>query len=313
MRALLLLCIATILILPTEESSVADHNVFFSSKSAFYEVMKDDKAFGVAGNITFWIASKVPFIRNSFQEGEYVLKKGEKAISFLSKIMKGEALIRKITIPEGYTVKMIVEKLNNTDSLTGEITEIPEEGSLFPSTYHYRRNDSRANLINKMKAKMDSVIKQVFQNAEPGVVRDTIIMASIVEREAKLSSEKPLMASVFKNRINTGMRLQSDPTVIYALSNGYGRIAKPLSRSDLKTDSVYNTYKYKGLPPGPICCPSLDSIDAVLNPAETDFLYFILTEDKTSHKFCKEYKDHLENVNRVRRINKEMGKARKPG
>jgi UPF0755 protein len=304
------MCFLTVFVPPLKKSSTADHNIFFASKAGFYEVMKKDKAFGPIGNITFWIASKLSFVRNRIQEGEYLVKRGERAITLMSKVINGKALVRKITIPEGYTVKMIIEKLNNTDSLAGEITETPQEGSLFPSTYYYRRNSSRTSLIDKMKTKMNSVIKQVFQSADPSFVRDSIIMASIIEKETKLSSEKPIIASVFKNRMNIGMRLQSDPTVIYAMSDGYGKIDKPLSRENLKIDSAYNTYKHKGLPPGPICCPSIESIDAVLNSAETNFFYFALTEDHISHKFFKEYEKHVANVNRVRRIN-NTNKARK--
>lgn len=280
-----------------QQSTIPDHNVFISDKESMYEDIKNDRAFGRA--TAFFITSIIPQIKNKFNRGEYLIKRQDSAYSIIIKIITGDMVIRKMTIPEGYTVQMIVEKLNNQDSLIGEIKDMPEEGALFPSTYFYKKNDTKISIIKKMKNQMESITKKLFNQKQLQnkiFINKTMIMASIIEKESKNIKERSLISSVFKNRLEKNMRLQSDPTIIYAMSKGYGKITRQLTRADLFFQSPYNTYRNKGLPPTPICCPSKESIIAALNPASTNFLYFVATPDNEAHVFAKEYTEHLKNI-----------------
>ncbi|MDR2074824.1 MAG: endolytic transglycosylase MltG [Holosporales bacterium] len=281
-----------------QESTRETHNIFFTNGNNLYETIKEDGSFG--NGAVFFLLEKIPALNRRIYTGEYVINRHETVYSFISRMFQGDTVIRKITIPEGYTVQMIVEKLNNEDSLKGVIENISEEGSLFPSTYFYKKNDSKNSIIQKMKGEMEKVIRELFSKKTKEYIRDTIIMASIIEKETKTAKERPFVASVFKNRIKKNMRLQSDPTVIYALSNGYGKIDHPLTRNELLFNSPYNTYRNKGLPPSPICCPSKESIISALNPANTDYLYFV-AENDDSHIFSSDYKIHVKNIQGIKK------------
>lgn len=283
-----------------QQSSLPDHNIFISGKVNLYDEIKTDKSF--ENPTIFFIFSLIPQLRNQINKGEYSVAKGEYLYSVMIKMLTGDTVTRKITFPEGYTVRMIVEKLNNESNLSGEIKEIPEEGSLFPSTYFYKKNDAKQSIIDKMQTQMDIVIKQLFHTQNKEEIKKIIILASIIEKESKNSNERSLIASVFYNRLAKGMRLQSDPTVIYGISNGYGKIDRLLTRKDLWHKSQYNTYRNNGLPPTPICCPSKESLAAALNPTKTDFLYFVATASNEAHIFTKEYREHLQNI-KLRKIN----------
>lgn len=280
-----------------QRSSAPTHNVWFAKQEAFGENMKADASYSYP--LPFVLLSNIPFFKKRIVTGEYILTAGETAYSFIVKILTGEVTIRKITFPEGFTVQMIVEKLNNEKALVGEVTQMPEEGSLFPSTYFYKRGDLRDEVIQNMKATMERKKQELFTAAQlqsSKFIADIITMASIIEKESHVHQERPLIASVFYNRLEKNMRLQSDPTVIYAISKGYGKIDHPLTRKELWFESPYNSYRNKGLPPGPICCPSEESIKAALFPAKTNFLYFVVNEDNTRHYFTDDYKQHLANI-----------------
>lgn len=277
-----------------QRSVLPDHNVFITNNANLYDDMKNDKSFGQA--TAFFVVDKIFSIKRRVHKGEYFIAHGESAYSLLGKMIRGDTVTRKITIPEGYTVKMVIEKLNNDENLSGNIEEIPEEGSLFPSTYFYKKNDTRISIIQKMRTQMNMLISKLLKNQSVEKIKEVMIISSIIEKETRNSEERSLIASVFKNRLEKNMRLQSDPTVIYAMSDGYGKIDHLLTRKDLFYQSPYNTYRNSGLPPTPICCPSKESIIAVLNPASTDYLYFVATPDNQGHVFTKEYKEHLKNV-----------------
>jgi UPF0755 protein len=281
-----------------QESSRETHNIYIANRSTLYETISRDGSFG--SGAVFFLLEKIPPLARRVYTGEYTINNRETVYSFISRMFQGDTVIRKIIIPEGYTVQMIIEKLNNEDSLRGVIEKIPEEGSLFPSTYFYKKNDNRNSIIQKMKNEMERVIRELFPKKTEKYIRDTIIMASIIEKETRVARERPLIASVFKNRIKKNMRLQSDPTVIYALSNEYGKIDHPLTRRELLFESPYNTYRNKGLPPSPICCPSRESIMSVLNPTETNYLYFVAKNDD-SHVFTNDYEAHVRNIREIRK------------
>jgi UPF0755 protein len=190
------------------------------------------------------------------------------------------------------------------------VAEIPAEGTLLPETYSYQRGDSCNDLIGRMKAAMQHAIDELWPARTPGLpfadAQEAVILASIVEKETGLAAERPLVASVFVNRLVDGMPLQSDPTVIYAITQGRGKLDRQLLRSDWQIESPYNTYVARGLPPGPIANPGRAAIAAVLDPAKTDYLYFV-ANGTGGHAFAVTLDEHNRNVEAWRRIRDGQG------
>ncbi|MDR1234058.1 MAG: endolytic transglycosylase MltG [Holosporales bacterium] len=274
-----------------ETSNVADHSIFFTRDENIYDVIKKDKSFKVG--LLFFIANSIDYIRRRMQTGEYIVHYNETAISVLQKVFNGNNITHKITIPEGLTTQMIVEILNKNDLLMGEIKEIPEEGSIMPSTYFYKFHDTKESIIIKMKNQMTQIISRIQrQNSTNLSMKEILILASIIEKEVKLEEELELVSSVFHNRLRKKMRLQSCPTVIYSISNGYGKINRKLTKEDTSFKGPFNTYRVAGLPPTPICCPGEKAINAAMNPKHTNFLYFVLSPDYKHHYFSIDYKTH---------------------
>ncbi len=252
-----------------------------------------DGSFGKA--VSFGIISYIPFIRDMINRGEYEIHYGETSISLIYRMISGDTITRKITFPEGMTTKMIVQKLYETDSLRGDVKDIPDEGSLMPDTYFYKKGDSREDIIQKMKNEMQNFIQKNLKNKTKKEIEKIMIIASIIEKETSIDEERALISSVYNNRLKINMRLQSCPTVIYALSNGYGKIDHKLNKNDLFFKSPYNTYRNNGLPPSPICCPGRKSILASMKPSNTNFLYFVADPNTHHHSFSKDYEQHIKN------------------
>ncbi len=210
-----------------------------------------------------------------------------------------------LTIPEGLTARQIAAVVAQADAATGSAGAIAE-GSVLPQTYDYERGTDRAALVDRAKAAMEKVVQAAWANRAPGLPlaspRDAVILASIVERETAKPEERAHVASVYLNRLRQGMRLDADPTVIYAVSDGAGVLDRPLSKADLRRDEPYNTYRVAGLPPGPICSPGRDAIEAVLHPLESDDLYFV-ADGSGGHVFSRDYADHDAAVARWRSLN----------
>lgn len=248
-----------------------------------------------------------------FKAGEYEFTSGLSTYAIAGKIARGEVLQRKITIPEGYTVGDVMRVLQATETLSGEIAAPPQEGRLLPETYAYIRGDSRQSVMNRMVAGMDAAITKIWA-ARPADCplkspAEMLTLASIVEKETGVAAERPMVASVFLNRLKVGMKLQSDPTVIYAMTKGLTPLDRPLTTRDLeKTDSPYNTYMYAGLPPGPIANPGLSSLQAVITPASTNYFYFV-ADGTGGHAFATTLKQHNDNVAKWRRLNAATPKA----
>jgi len=220
-------------------------------------------------------------------------------------IASGRTVQLEITIPEGLTSQQVVERLLADERLTGEIATLPPEGSLLPETYFIDRGSERQALIDRMAAAMDATLAELWAARADGLPLETreeaLILASIIEKETAEADERDLVASVFVNRLNRGMPLQTDPTVIYALTEGSGSLGRPLLRSDLEVQSPYNTYLVDGLPPGPIANPGRAAIAAALNPAESDFLYFV-ADGTGGHAFARTLDEHNRNAAEWRRI-----------
>ncbi|MBT5675851.1 MAG: endolytic transglycosylase MltG [Rhodospirillaceae bacterium] len=226
-------------------------------------------------------------------------------------VRAGKALQYRLTIPEGLTSAEIVRLLESAEALDGVVAEIPPEGALLPETYQYRRGDSRTDMIDRMQAGMHSLIAELWPNRAENLPFETpeqaLVLASIVEKETALAAERRQVAGVFVNRLRKGMHLQSDPTVIFAVTGGTAPLERPLSKADLALDSPFNTYRHKGLPPRPIAHPGRDSLAAVLNPEPTDALYFV-ADGSGGHVFADTLAAHNKNVARWRKLQKERAK-----
>lgn len=219
-------------------------------------------------------------------------------------IVRGKTVARQVTLPEGITSREAVARVRDAAGLTGLIETVPPEGSLLPETYHYRWGDARTAVLARMQTAMDELLAKLWPERDPGLPiaskRDAVTLASIVEKETAAPGERALVAGVFVNRLERGMRLQSDPTVRYALArngrDGSGR----LTQAALDLDDPYNTYTHDGLPPGPIANPGRKALRAVLHPAETDYLYFVADGDG-GHQFAETLAEHNANVAEWRR------------
>ncbi len=241
--------------------------------------------------------------------GEYrftPLMSGEEVAKMLH---DGRAVVYRLTFAEGMTSRQIAEILRATDVLEGDITTIPPEGSLLPETWHFSRGDHRADVLDRMQKAMSQTLDTLWQNRAPNLPlksrEEAVILASIVERETGLAKERPLVAAVFLNRLRKGMRLQSDPTVVYGLSDGAGTLGRPIRRSDLDNPHAWNTYQKDGLPPTPIANPGRASLEAVLHPADSDALYFV-ADGTGGHVFARTLDQHNANVRQWRKIEKEQ-------
>ena len=207
-----------------------------------------------------------------------------------------------LTIPEGLTAAAIADLVGGAEALDGDVA-VPEEGAVLPQTYAYERGALRQTVLARAEAAMRRTLQQAWRARDPSIGLATpeqaLVLASIVERETGRAEERPHVAAVFLHRLRLGMKLQSDPTVLYGASGGLGSLDRPLSRADLERDDPYNTYRIDGLPPGPICSPGVASLDAVLHPEPTADLYFVADGDG-GHAFSASLKDHERNVQAYR-------------
>jgi UPF0755 protein len=241
--------------------------------------------------------------------GDYAIEARAPMRDVLDTLIEGDAILYQVTIPEGWTSQQIVERLRETEELTGEITEIPPEGSLMPDTYRFARKTERSDIIAQMRQAQEKFMEKVWPSRDPGLPFDTrkeaLILASIVEKETGLADERSKVAAVFVNRLRKGMRLGSDPTIIYGLVGGRGSLGRPIYRSEITQETPYNTYVIKGLPPTPIANPGRAAIEAVLKPTETDALYFV-ADGTGGHVFAKTLAEHNRNVAEWRKIEKRI-------
>jgi UPF0755 protein len=215
----------------------------------------------------------------------------------------GRPVQHRLTIPEGVPSARVAALLAGADGLRGDV-EVPAEGSVLPQTYAYEWGMTRASVLARAQVAFRQALAQAWAARAPDVPLQTpqeaVVLASIVERETAVARERPLVARVFYNRLRLGMRLQSDPTVIYGASGGSGILPRGLSRSDMEQGlAPYSTYASAGLPPGPICNPGLSSIEAVLHPAVSAALYFV-ADGSGGHAFADSLAEHNQNVRRIR-------------
>jgi len=222
----------------------------------------------------------------------------------------------RVTLAEGVTSWQVVDSLKRAEFLTGEIAEVPPEGSLAPDSYEVERGADRATLLSEMAARQVAVMEELWAQRAEGLPYDTpeeaMIMASIVEKETSVPEERRRVAAVFVNRLEQGMRLQTDPTVIYGVTKGEGVLGRGLRQSELRRETPWNTYVIDGLPPTPIANPGRLSIEAALNPEDSDYLYFV-ADGTGGHAFARTLAEHNENVARWRQIERERGQEGEGG
>jgi UPF0755 protein len=242
----------------------------------------------------------------SLRAGEYKFGAGMSEEQVMRMLLSGATVAHRITVPEGYTTAQILRLVSAAEGLVGELPpDTPGEGKLLPETYFYTRGETRFTMINRMADGMQQAVQKLWAQRAADLPYDTIdkalTLASIVEKETSSPTERAHIAGVFVNRLRHGMPLQSDPTVIYAVTNGSGPLGRPISSADLQVKSPYNSYLFKGLPPGPICNPGLAAIQAVLHPLATKDLYFV-ADGTGGHAFAATLAEHNKNVAAWRKI-----------
>ncbi len=259
----------------------------------------------------FKLLKKIYYKDSFFKHGEYKFTKEITPLQVIEKLISGKSLVHKIFIPEGLMVNEILTIIQEEERLEGKIIENIPEGYLMPSTYHYSRGDKRQKIIFMMKEAMsreiDKAMAQLPTNSPIKNRKDLLTLASIVEKEAGNDEERSMIAGVFINRLNKGMKLQADPTVAYAVTLGEYKLSRSLTKKDLSIESAYNTYHMHGLPQGPICCPGKKSIMAVVNPSQTKALYFVV-DGSGGHVFSNNFAEHNKHVQNYRQRQKDQQK-----
>lgn len=255
----------------------------------------------------FKLYYKLRYEGQPFVAGEYIVPSRATPDQIIQLFVAGEVVERRVTILEGQTVHQVLEQLAEVEGLEAPIIGPFKEGSFFPDTYYYHYGDSAMELIyrmqNRMKRKARIIWRKYKENGSGHLktIDELITLASLIEKETYQDQERALVASVFYNRLKKGMRLQTDPTVIYAASGGKGYLGRRIRRSELRAQHPYNTYRNYGLPPGPIANPSLDSLEAAAFPAVSGY-YFFVANGKGGHWFSKTYKEHKQNVKKYRKL-----------
>lgn len=247
-------------------------------------------------------------VQNKLKAGEYEIPKQSSMRQVIDRLLEGKSILHSLPFPEGMTSQQLVDRMNALETLTGEITEIPAEGSMLPDTYRFTRGMDRTELIKRMQTAQDKFIDKLWNQRQADLPIKTkaeaLTLASIVEKETGVAGERPHIAGVFMNRLNQGIRLQSDPTIIYGLVGGVGKLGRGIRRSEIDRHTPYNTYQIDGLPPTPIANPGRAAIEAVLNPKATDDIYFV-ADGTGGHIFAKTLKEHNANVRNWRQIEKK--------
>lgn len=238
--------------------------------------------------------------------GEYKFGAGMSPEQVMHMLVSGATYARRVTIPEGYTTAQALKLVAGAEGLVGEMPQVaPGEGRLLPETYFYTRGEKRTVMVHRMADAMQRSLTKLWAERAADLpyasIDEALVLASIVEKETSLPVERSRIAGVFVNRLRRAMPLQSDPTVIYIAANGQGTLGRDISLADLQAKNPYNTYLYKGLPPGPICNPGLASIQAVLHPMATKDLYFV-ADGSGGHAFAQTLADHNRNVAAYRKL-----------
>ncbi|MEQ1714388.1 MAG: endolytic transglycosylase MltG, partial [Hyphomicrobium sp.] len=246
--------------------------------------------------------------------GEYEVKEHASMRQVLETLTEGKSIQYKVAVPEGLTSQQIVERLKAETNLSGDVVSLPAEGTLMPDTYLISKGMGRQELIDRMQGKMKEFVAAAWEKRQADLplrtIEEAVAFSSIVEKETGKPEERDRVAAVFHNRLKKGMRLQSDPTIIYGIAGGQGALGRSITKPDIDTKTPYNTYQINGLPPGPICNPGRASIEAALNPAATADLYFV-ADGTGGHAFSETLKEHNSAVQKWREVERQA--AKEPG
>ncbi|OCW55813.1 endolytic transglycosylase MltG [Hoeflea olei] len=268
----------------------------------------------IANQRIFSLGAKSMLGEDTLKAGEYEIKAHASMRDIVDLMQSGKSILHSFTVPEGQTVEQVFARLRADPMLEGDLPEeMPAEGALLPETYKFSRGTTRAEILEQMIKAQTRALAGIWQRRDPDLPLETpeelVILASIVEKETARADERPRVAGVFINRLNRGMRLQSDPTIIYGLFGGAGKPAdRPIYKSDVDKATPYNTYIINGLPPTPIANPGREAMEAVANPSRTKDLYFV-ADGTGGHAFAETLDDHNTNVARWRRLEAEQQKA----
>ena len=261
---------------------------------------------GVLGHpVLFLLDAEVTGDIHRLKAGEYEFDAAISPEGVADLLASGKTVRHRLTIPEGLTSAEILAIVNGVPELEGEPEPVPTEGSLMPETYFFSLGDKRAAMIERMQRAFSRTVAELWAEraadlpfAKPA---DAVALASIVEKETGRDEERPHVAGVYVNRLRLGMRLQADPTVIYALTHGQHPLDRPLGHDDLSIESPYNTYLVKGLPPTPIANPGLAALKAAFHPLKVDDLYFV-ADGTGKHVFAKTLAEQNQHVADLRRV-----------
>lgn len=269
----------------------------------------------VRSSAVFITAAQLTGGARDLKAGEYEVPSRASMARILASVRAGDVVRHTITIPEGMTSEAVSNVLSRSEVLTG-VAPVPPEGAVLPETYQVERGEDRAAVLKRMMDERDKLVAQLWAQRQADLPFSTpeeaVILASVVEKETGVASERPRVAAVFVNRLRQGMRLESDPTIIYGINGG-----KPLGRgirlSELTAQTPYNTYAIDGLPPTPICNPGREALAAVMNPPKSSDLFFV-ADGSGGHAFAATYGEHQKNVQRWRTLEKaKAAKAAKSG
>jgi UPF0755 protein len=259
-------------------------------------VVESARALDVGETLTFW--------QGRVRAAEFSFPAGASLEQVLLILRHGRPVQHLLTVPEGVVASRVAQILAAAPGLAGDIV-LPAEGGFLPESYAYERGASTESVVQRAAVAMAREVDRAWETRSADMTlptkRDLVILASLVERETHLGVERPLVAAVFLNRLRLGMRLQSDPTVVYAVSGGGSELSHGLRRDELAMGSPYNTYVLAGLPAGPICNPGAASIEAAAHPARSDALYFV-ADGTGGHAFARSLEEHVKNVARFRQM-----------
>lgn len=284
----------------------AEVNVIIQRGTGTVHIAEVLVAEGIINNSSLFVLSaRVLASARPLLAGEYTFPSGISVLGAIDLLQSGKTVVRSLTVPEGLTTSQVLALITGADGLRGTVPSAQEQGDLLPETYHYTWGDDAAEMVERMRSAMDETLTQLWLTREEALPYRTpyeaLILASMIEKETSLSQERSHVAAVFVNRLRLGMRLQSDPTVVFALTRGRGPLGRALTRENLKIQDPYNTYIIDGLPPGPIANPGRASLVAALHPMNSEDLFFV-ADGNGGHVFAKTLREHQRNVTRWRAL-----------
>lgn len=261
----------------------------------------------IQNKFLFILWTKINMSDKSLKYGEYKFHGTYSVNAVLKKLKEGKSLNRKITIVEGSTKSDLLDFLKTLDPNSNlKLNEIPE--NIIANTYFYEFYENPRMILDRIILKSNEISESVWESRNEEIplnnISEMFVLASIVEKETSKKKEKPIISGVFYNRIEKDMKLQSDPTVVYAITGGKSKMKRKLLRKDLKIKSDFNTYLNKGLPPEPICFPGIESLKSTVKPVKSNYLYFVANFSDGGHTFASTYKEHLQNIKNVKKLRK---------